>query len=294
MAPQAVNKRAEALSPGLYLVSAPIGSAQDITLRALNILRCADMICVEDTRIARRLLTIHGIALNRRKISSYNDANGAKRRPAIMKCLSEGASVCYLPDAGTPLIADPGYRLVEEALAAGINVASIPGPSAALAALTVSGLPTDRFMFAGFLPAAQSQRRRELAKLRDVPATLVVFESPRRLRASLADMAEMLGTGRRIAICRELTKKFEQIERGTLAQFCDGGIDAIARGEIALVIEGQIQPDIDLNDIQMAARELLRTMSVRDAARHIAEVWGISRSKAYGIALPLSDGGMEG
>ena len=283
-----MNVESEPLEPGLYLVSAPIGAARDITLRALDILASADVICAEDTRTVRRLLNIHGIPLNRRRLTAYNDVNGARRRPAILERLRLGASVCYIPDAGTPLIADPGYRLVEEALLEGIRVVSAPGASSAVAALTVSGLPTDRFLFVGFLPSTKARRRRELAKLSEISATLVIFEAARRLSGALSDMADILGGERRIAVCRELTKKFEQVERGQLLEMCDLWSDGHARGEIALVVEGQCRVAADPPELKGAARRLLETMSVRDAAGRLAAEHGLSRSRAYRLVLSLS------
>lgn len=283
-----MNAESEPLEPGLYLVSAPIGAARDITLRALDILASADVICAEDTRTVRRLLNIHGIPLNRRKLTAYNDVNGARRRPAILERLRLGASVCYIPDAGTPLIADPGYRLVEEALSEGIRVVSAPGASSAVAALTVSGLPTDRFLFVGFLPSTKARRRRELADLSEIGATLVIFETARRLSGALSDMAEILGGERRIAVCRELTKKFEQVERGQLREMCDFWSDGHARGEIAIVVEGRGRVAANPSELEDAARKLLETMTVRDAAGRLSAEHGLSRSGAYRLVLSLS------
>ena len=283
------------LEPGLYLVSAPIGAARDITLRALDILAAADMICAEDTRTVRRLLNIHGISLNRRRLTAYNDVNGARRRPAILERLRRGASVCYIPDAGTPLIADPGFRLVEEALSEGIRVVSAPGASSAVAALTVSGLPTDRFLFVGFLPSTSARRRRELADLSEVGATLVIFETARRLSGALSDMADILGGERRIAVCRELTKRFEQVERGQLREMCDLWSDGHARGEIALVVEGKGKVAANPPELKDEARGLLETMTVRDAASHLAAKYGLSRSRVYRLVLSMSaEGGGAG
>ena len=287
-----MSAESESLEPGLYLVSAPIGAARDITLRALDILACADVICAEDTRTVRRLLNIHGIPLNRRRLTAYNDANGARRRPAILERLRRGASVCYIPDAGTPLIADPGYRLVEDALSEGIRVVTAPGASSAIAALTVSGLPTDRFLFVGFLPSAKARRRRELADLSEIGATLVIFETARRLSGALSDMADILGGERRIAVCRELTKKFEQVERGQLREMCDLWSDGHARGEIALVVEGKGRVAANPSELKVAARKLLETMTVRDAASHLAAEHGLSRSSTYRLVLSLSGKGV--
>lgn len=283
-----MSAESEPLEPGLYLVSAPIGAARDITLRALDILASADMICAEDTRTVRRLLSIHGIPLNRRRVAAYNDVNGARRRPAILERLRLGASVCYIPDAGTPLIADPGYRLVEEALSEGIRVVSAPGASSVVAALTVSGLPTDRFLFVGFLPSTKARRRRELADLSEIGATLVIFETAKRLSGALSDMADILGGERRIAVCRELTKKFEQVERGQLRAMCNMWSDGHARGEIALVVEGKGRVAANPSELKGVARRLLETMTVRDAASRLATECGLSRSSAYRLVLSLS------
>ena len=283
-----MNGGSSSLEPGLYLVSVPIGAARDITLRSLDVLQSAELIYAEDTRTARRLLGIHGIALRGRRISSYNDANGRRRRPAIVDRLKRGASICYIPDAGTPLISDPGYRLVEAAVAEGVRVVTVPGPTAAVAALTVSGLPTNRFLFAGYLPSTRSGRRRELAELGRVPATLVFFESARRLGDALCDMEDVLGPGRRAAICRELTKKFEQISRGSLSELSREWSGSPPRGEIVVVVEGREEGEPCMEELQSEALRLLENLSVRDAAARIAASHGVSRSKAYSLVLSAS------
>jgi 16S rRNA (cytidine1402-2'-O)-methyltransferase len=204
------------LAGGLYLVATPIGSARDVTLRALDILGAADLLAAEDTRTARRLLDIHGVRRDPRTILPYHDHNGAAQRPRLLAALAEGRSVALVSEAGTPLIADPGYRLAAEAAAAGHPVTAAPGASALLAALAVAGLPTDRFLFAGFPPPREAARRRALAELAEVPATLVFFEAPHRLADALPAMAETLGAERPAAVCRELTKRFEEVRRGAL------------------------------------------------------------------------------
>ena len=208
------GQRARPLEPALYLVATPIGNLGDITLRALETLAAADILACEDTRVTRVLLDRYGI---KRRTVSYHEHNAAEAGPKLIAELEGGRSVALVSDAGTPLVSDPGYRLVEAALAAGLRVAPIPGPSSVLAALTASGLPNDAFFFAGFLPVKSGQRKTRLAELAAVPGSLIFLESPRRLAASLATMAEMLGT-RRAAVCRELTKAFEEVQTGTIAQ----------------------------------------------------------------------------
>ncbi|HLS18250.1 MAG TPA: 16S rRNA (cytidine(1402)-2'-O)-methyltransferase, partial [Paracoccaceae bacterium] len=217
------------LAPGLYLVATPIGNAGDITLRALEVLARADVLACEDTRRTRQLMAIHGIGVEGRPIISYHDRNGAARRPQIMRFLEQGMSVAYASDAGTPLVSDPGFRLVEAAHEGGHEVHAVPGASAVLAALSVAGLPSDRFMFIGFLPPRQGARRRVLQELASVPATLIAFEAPHRAPAALADMAEVLGADRSGAMARELTKKFEEVRRGTLGTLAAeiGDADAV-------------------------------------------------------------------
>ncbi len=278
----------EALAPGLYLVSAPIGAARDITLRALDVLRMADMVVAEDTRLARRLMTMHGIGLQGRPISSYNDVNGSRRRPGLMARLRRGESLCYIPDAGTPLVADPGFRLVEAAREEGIAVIPVPGPTAAIVALTVSGLPTDRFLFAGFAAANSSRRQRQLDDLASVPVTLVFYESPRRLAGLLADMVHILGGERPAAICRELTKQHEEVVAGRLSELADRYRGEETRGEIVVVVGGRGPKAPDAGEVRHRMAELLSTMSVRDAVRELAAESGLSRGKVYALALEVS------
>src|SRR5205809_1232673 len=198
---------APALPPGLHLVATPIGNLRDITLRALEVLSAADLIACEDTRVTRKLLDHYGIAT---ALTPYHDHNAAEARPKLLARLADGAAIALVSDAGTPLVSDPGYKLVRAARDAGIPMTALPGPSAALAALTVSGLPTDRFFFEGFLPSKEGQRRMRIGELKRIPATLVLFETGARLAAALADLAAGLG-GREAAICRELTKLYEEV-----------------------------------------------------------------------------------
>ena len=204
------------LSPGLYFVGTPIGTARDITLRALDVLASADVLAAEDTRSLRKLMEIHGIPLDGRNIMAYHDHSGPGMRAKLLAALDAGQSMAYASEAGMPMIADPGYDLGRAAQEAGHLVTSAPGPTALTTALTLGGLATDTVLFAGFLPSGSSQRRSRIEGLKDVPATLAFYESPKRIAASLVDLAAILGSNREAALCRELTKKFEQIRRGTL------------------------------------------------------------------------------
>lgn len=278
------------LGPGLYLVATPIGNARDITLRALDVLQAADAIAAEDTRETLKLMRMHGVATRGRPVVSYNDRNGPERRPQIMGWLREGLSVALCSDAGTPLIADPGYRLVEAAHEAGLPVTAVPGPSAVVTALTLTGLPSDRFLFAGFLPTRKGARLKALEALTAVPATLVLYESPRRLAAALADMAHVLGAERAGAVARELTKRFEEVRRGSLAELARHYAEAGApRGEVVLMAgpPSAAQPEAP-GSIDAALRQALATGSVRDAARDVAERLGLPRREVYARALALA------
>ncbi len=275
------------LQPGLYLVATPIGTARDITLRALDILASADVIAAEDTRSMRRLLEIHGVPLGDRKILSYHDHSGDKSRTAILGHIAAGRSVAYGSEAGTPLIADPGYHLSREVTEAGYPVTSAPGPSAVVTALSLAGLPTDAFFFAGFLPNASGARKKALTELRDIPGTLVFYESPRRVAAMLADAAEVLGATRQAAVCRELTKKFEEVRRGGLAELAASYDDA-PKGEIVVLIDRAGDEARDEGDIETALETALQTMSVRDAAESVARAFGAHKRGVYQLALKLS------
>ncbi|HUF56070.1 MAG TPA: 16S rRNA (cytidine(1402)-2'-O)-methyltransferase, partial [Thermohalobaculum sp.] len=219
------------------MVATPIGNAADVTLRALDVLARADALLAEDTRRTRKLMDLHGIALGGRPMLSYNDRNAPGRRPQVTAWLEEGRSVAYCTDAGTPLVSDPGYRLVEAAVAGGHGVWAVPGASALLAALVVAGLPTDRFLFAGFLPPKAGARRAALAELGRVPATLVFYESARRLAPSLGDMAEVLGGARPAAVARELTKRFEEVRRERLDRLAAAyAAEEPPKGEVVVLV----------------------------------------------------------
>ena len=270
----------------LYLVATPIGSARDITLRALDVLASADVLAAEDTRVARKLLDIHGIALNGRPLISYHDHNGPAVRPKIIEHLTSGRSVAFVSDAGTPMVADPGYRLVGAAIEAGHEVHSVPGASAVLAALTIAGLPTDRFLFSGFLPAQDGPARSALAGLRDVPATLVFFETPQRLERFLTRAGDVLGSDRPAAICRELTKKFEEVYRGTLRELKSSVNQMTLKGEIVVVI-GYLRQTIDEATIREALSSAMIDLHLKDAASVVAKEYGWSKRDVYQLALEI-------
>lgn len=281
-----MNAEVRPLAPGLYFVATPIGSARDITLRALDILASADLIAAEDTRTARHLMEIHGVALGDRPVVAYHDHNGAVVRPRLLQALAEGKSVAYASEAGTPMVADPGFVLAREAIAAGYPVTSAPGPSAVITALTLAGLPTDRFLFAGFPPNAAGARRAFLRELADIPATLVLFESPKRIHQSLRDMALELGSERQAAICRELTKRFEEVIRAPLGELVEKLADRSLKGEIAVVVDRNRKVASD-DRLEEALSEALLTMSVKDAAQAVSEALNLPKRKVYQLALEL-------
>lgn len=277
-----------ALAPGLHLVATPIGHSADITLRALDVLSRAQCLAAEDTRRTRQLMEIHGIGLAGRPMVSYHDRNGPARRPQILGWLAEGKSVAYCSDAGTPLVADPGYRLVEACVADGHPVTAVPGPSAALVALTLSGLPSDRFLFAGFLPAKAGARQRALGDLANVPATLIFFESARRLGGTLSEMADRLGD-RPAAVARELTKRFEEVTRGRLIELAGryGGAPP-PKGEVSVIVGPPEVPVEASADVDGILTEHLSRLSVKEAAARVAERLGRPRREIYARALALS------
>ncbi len=279
------------LEPGLHIVATPIGNAADITLRALDALRRADVIAAEDTRTARRLMDLHAVPLGDRPLIAYHDHNGAARRPAILRRLAEGASVALVSEAGTPMISDPGYKLAREAAEAGHAVTALPGASAVLAALCVAGLPTDRFLFAGFLPVKAQARRAALEELAATPATLVFYEAPRRLGDSLTAMAETLGGDRDAAMCRELTKRFEQVRRGTLSELAAlHRAEPPPKGEAVVVVgpPGPADPAAASEKLDAALRGALAAGSLKDAVREAARATGLPRKTVYARALELS------
>ncbi len=281
--PPAPALSAAPLAPGLYLVSTPIGNLRDITLRALDVLAAADLVLAEDTRVTGRLLRTYGLA---RPMERYDDHAGARVRPRVLALLAAGGRVALCSDAGTPLVSDPGYRLVREAIDHGAAVVPVPGASAVLSALAAAGLPTDRFLFAGFPPPKPAARRAFLQALKPVPATLIIFEGGPRLRASLADMAAVLGP-RPAAVARELTKLHETLYRGPLDALAANAVLAKPKGEIVIVIApGEAAAASDA-DAEAALAEALARLSPAKAAAEVAQALGLDRRTLYQRALAL-------
>lgn len=282
-----MNHQKVRLSAGLYFVATPIGTARDITLRALDILASADVIAAEDTRSLRRLMEIHGVPLAGRRILSYHDHSSEGARGRLLNALQQGQSVAYASEAGMPMIADPGYDLGKIAAEAGHLVTTAPGASALLTALTLAGLPTDAFFFAGFLPNASTARKTRLEGLRAVPGTLVFYESAKRVAASLADMALVLGADRPAAMCRELTKKFEEVRRGTLTELAANLANAPVKGEIVLIVDRSRSAPVNVEDVESDMKTALKTHSVRDAADLVSKMHDMPRRAMYQMALKL-------
>ncbi|MEC7853188.1 MAG: 16S rRNA (cytidine(1402)-2'-O)-methyltransferase [Pseudomonadota bacterium] len=276
----------------LTIVATPIGNLGDFTPRAAAALAGADVIACEDTRTTRKLLRLTGTASTARMVP-YHDHNGAEMRPWLLEQLEAGRQVALVSDAGTPLVSDPGYKLVAACRDAGITVVAVPGASAVLAALTVSGLPSDRFMFAGFLPAAEGARRSQITELAELTATTIWFETPARIARSLTDMADILGP-RDAVIARELTKLHEEILRGTLDELAARLASGPAlKGEIVLLVAGRSRDDEAMDDAQLAAmlRAELEGQRLRDAVKSVVEMTGLPRNRVYRLALELTGDG---
>jgi 16S rRNA (cytidine1402-2'-O)-methyltransferase len=270
------------------VVATPIGNLGDITLRALDVLRHVSLIACEDTRVTAKLLSAHGIAT---KLTAYHDHNAERVRPALIERLQNGETLALVSDAGTPLVSDPGYRLVRECAALDIPVIPLPGASSVMAALVATGLPTDRFLFAGFLPNKTAGRRAALAELAAVRATLLFLESPHRLAAALSDMSEVLGA-RDAAIARELTKLHEEVRRGTLAELAAHYAGAAEpKGEIVIVVGPPAETQPDESALDDALTPALKQMTLRDAVAKVAKDTGIARGKVYARALELTRAG---
>ncbi|MBT0955899.1 16S rRNA (cytidine(1402)-2'-O)-methyltransferase [Alphaproteobacteria bacterium KMM 3653] len=281
--------RKSPLAPGIYFVATPIGAARDITLRGLDILASADVLAAEDTRTARRLMEMHGVPLDGRRIIAYHDHNGEGRRPGLIAAAAGGQSVAYVSEAGTPLVADPGFQLGRLAAEAGVQVFSAPGPSAVLAALTVCGLPTDRFQFLGFVPSSGSGRKTLLEAAASSGGTSVMFESPKRAAKLLGDLATYCGEDRQAALCRELTKKFEEVQRGPLGTLAQTAAASPPRGECVVVVDRAGAAKTDSATVEAALRQALQNQSVKDAAREVAEAYDLPRREVYQMALKLGD-----
>jgi 16S rRNA (cytidine1402-2'-O)-methyltransferase len=279
-----------AIPPGLHLVSTPIGAARDITLRALDVLAGADVLVAEDTRTLRHLMEIHGVPLGGRQVIAYHDHSGEGALQRLLALLAEGKSLAYASEAGTPLISDPGFELARAVAAAGLPMSAAPGPCAAICALTLSGLPSDRFLFAGFPPSAKGARRSFLDDLAGVQATLILYESPKRLAALLSDMAATLGGTRPAVVCRELTKRFEEVLRGTLADLSEEVAAREIKGEVVVLVDRAPPAEVTETSIGAALDAALQSMSVKDAATFVSQTLGVSRKIVYRIALDRSQG----
>jgi len=280
------------LAPGLHIVATPIGNLGDVTLRALEALAGADLIACEDTRVTRKLLDRYVIAT---PLSPYHEHNAAKARLLLLRRLGEGASIALVSDAGTPLISDPGYKLVRAAQEAGHAVTALPGASAMLTALVVAGLPTDQFLFAGFLPPKEAARRARIAELARIPATLVLFETGPRLAAALTDLSAGLGPERDAAVCRELTKLHEEILRGGLKMLAETWANKTPRGEIVIVVAPPTEPQrASVGETEDLLRQALSRVSLKDAVGEVADVTGLPRREVYQRALALAKESKDG
>ena len=277
---------APALPPGLYVVATPIGNLSDVSLRALDTLAAADILACEDTRVTRKLLDRYGISA---RVLAYHEHSPPQAHRRLLDALAEGRSVALVSDAGTPLLSDPGERLVADAAAAGHRIIPIPGPSSTIAALSAAGLPTDEVLFVGFLPAKAGARRKYLEVAAHVHATLVFFESPNRIAALLADATETLGGARQAALCRELTKLHETIDRGALSELAARYAGKDVKGEIVLVVapsQDEATPPDDA-EVEHALRNALQTMGVKEAAALVADSTGLPRRTLYQRALQI-------
>jgi len=284
-----LRAEAERIEPGLHLVATPIGNLKDVSFRALSTLAAADAVIAEDTRVTKTLLAHYGIST---PLIAYHEHNAKVIRPHLLARLEAGAKLALVSDAGTPLVSDPGFKLVQEALEKGVHVTSVPGPSAVLAALVVAGLPTDRFFFEGFLPHKSGPRRARLAELAHIPGTLVFFESPRRLVETLADCAAVLG-GRDAAIARELTKMFESVRRGALDELAVAlAEEEPPKGEIVLLVAppGAGAAEAAAADLDAKIEEALAAHSLKDAASVVSAATGQPRRQVYARALELAAG----
>jgi 16S rRNA (cytidine1402-2'-O)-methyltransferase len=269
------------LAPGLYVVATPIGNLGDITLRAIAVLARADAVLCEDTRHSRTLLSHFGIGT---PAKPYHEHNAAKERPRVLADLAAGQRIALISDAGTPLISDPGWKLVREAIDAGHRVEALPGASATLSALAVAGLPTDAFLFAGFLPPKSAGRRTRIAELAAVPATLVFFEAPSRMSETLADLAAVLGP-RPAALARELTKLHEEVRRAPLDRLAADLDGEILKGETVILVGPPQQGEVSDDDIAARLAAALEQMSLRDAAKAVADALGVPKSRVYDLGL---------
>lgn len=285
-----MNHNSKPISAGLYFVATPIGTARDITLRGLDILANCDLIAAEDTRTARKLMDIHAVPLGTRQVIAYHDHSGPAERAGIVAAVRSGRSVAYVSEAGTPLVADPGFALGQALIAESLPVFAAPGASAVLAALSVSGLPTNRFAFIGFLPPGTVQRETELAGLRTLDMSLVFYESPKRIGEMLSTCVSILGAERPAAVCRELTKRFEEVRRGSLSELALWYAAHPTKGEIVVVVGRPTTAEASEADITRALQAAMRGMRVKDAADAVAGAMGLPRRQVYQMALAMSSG----
>ena len=278
--------QSQSLDAGLYFVSTPIGNLRDISLRALDVLSSADLVLAEDTRVSRKLFSAYGL---KTPLSAYHDHNAAKRVPNLVERIEDGEAIALISDAGTPMVSDPGFKLGRACIEAELNVIAIPGASAVLGALVVSGLPCDKFMFAGFLPAKSGARQTQLRALMDVPATLIFYESGGRLSAFLADALLEFGD-RPVVIARELTKKYEEVLRGSLSEMIESLAGIKLRGEIVVLI-GPPTENAIWNEAQIKEALKLRIpdIGVKRASEEIAGLSGHKKRDIYMMALKLKD-----
>jgi 16S rRNA (cytidine1402-2'-O)-methyltransferase len=273
------------LAPGLYLVATPIGNLRDITLRAIDVLGGVDFIVCEDTRVTGKLLNASGI--DKKKLISYNDHNADRQRSSVIKELANGSRVALVSDAGMPLISDPGYKLVRDCSDMGIYVTTVPGPSASLSALQLSGIPSDKFSFIGFLPAKSSARKKVLEEWLNIPGTLIAFESGPRLSASLQDICSVMGD-REVAVVREITKIYEEVRKDSALRLARHYEESGApKGEIVLVISPAVEKSYGDDDLARHLEKALKEMSIKDAASFVSEATGVSKKKLYEMALLL-------
>ena len=284
--PQHVGDLKE-LAPGLYVTATPIGNARDVTLRALDVLKAVDLVAAEDTRVTAKLFAIHGIS---KPLTAYNDHNAARERPRLLGRLRDGARIALVSDAGTPLVSDPGFKLVRAAIEEGLPVHALPGASAALTGLVLSGLPSDRFLFAGFLPSKSGMRQSVLEELKAIHATLIFFESGPRLAESLKDMAAVLGL-RSGAVTREMTKLHEEVRRGTLAELAQAyEKESAPRGEVTLLVSPPHAAETDFTAVDAALTAALTFMPLKPASEMIADLTGVSRKAVYARGLEMKNG----
>ena len=275
------------IEPGLHIVSMPIGRARDITLNALDVLASVDVIVAEDTRMIKKILNIYEIPKRKLQIISYHDYNAKAQIPKILKFLENNSRVAFVSDAGTPLISDPGYLLVKETAQKGFLVTSAPGPSAVLAALTVSGLPTDRFMFCGFLPNQKSARLKFLTSCNIPETTLIFFETSNRILSCLEDIELQFGKDREIVVCRELTKKFETIYRGTVFEIKEALSTGVIKGEIVLIISPAAIEKNNCDEVEEFLIKLMKSHSLKESVQIVSESFNVRKKSVYQIALGL-------